>query len=730
MNFRVIFAVISICVIGQLLYGQNPDSIKNIKVEEITITSYRHPSQEIKFLPSVNGTLITEGKKSELITIQDAPLNIAEKSGRQIFGKLPGAFVYDMDGAGNQINIATRGLDPHRSWEYYVSQNGITTNSDIYGYPASHYSAPLESVKQIEIVRGTAALQYGAQFGGAINYVTKQADTTKTIGGEAIFTAGSFGLMSGYVSIGGKIGKWQYNSYYQRRVADGYRDNAKSDAQAQFISVQGQLNSRWNVKAELGRSTYTFRIPGPLTDAQFNANPKQATRSRNYFNPDIYVPSITLQMKAAKGLLFTLTSSAILGARNSIQFIGFADQPDTILASTLQYKNRQVDIDNFHSYNTELKARYDHSFLGLTNVMVAGIRYTQNDLHRRQQGVGTTGTDFDLNVTNNYFGRDIHFKTKNIAFFVENLFKISQRFSVSPGFRVENGKSDMTGRISYLPDEKIPQQVKHYYVLPGISSQFSLSPQLYLYAGYSQAYRPVVLADLIPGSVLEQNDPNIKDAFGYNAEAGIKGKICSWLNVDITAFQLKYNNRIGSLILYNEKGEAYIYKTNIGNSLTNGLEWLSEFRLLENQNARISIFSATTYMQGKYTSGQVRNGNENISIKGNQLETVPIWISRNGLQLAYKKVSCNLQYSYVSSSYSDALNTKTPSANGARGLVPAYDLWDFNLALRINPGTSLKLSLNNLTNELYFTKRPTGYPGQGVWPSDGRSINAAVSIKF
>ena len=117
-------------------------------------------------------------------------------------------------------------------------------------------------------------MQYRAQFGGAINYVTKQADTTKTIGGEAIFTTGSFGLMSGYVSIGGKIGKWQYNSYYQRRVADGYRDNAKSDAQAQFISVQGQLNSRWNVKAELGRSTYTFRIPGPLTDAQFNANPK------------------------------------------------------------------------------------------------------------------------------------------------------------------------------------------------------------------------------------------------------------------------------------------------------------------------------------------------------------------------------------------------------------------------------------------------------------------------
>ena len=91
--------------------------------------------------------------------------------------------------------------------------------------------------------------------------------------------------------------------------------------------------------------------------------------------------------------------------------------------------------------------------------------------------------------------------------------------------------------------------------MPGISSQFSLSPQLYLYAGYSQAYRPVVLADLIPGSVLEQNDPNIKDTFGYNAEARLKVKYALWLNVDITVFQLKYNNRIGSLILYNEKGK-------------------------------------------------------------------------------------------------------------------------------------------------------------------------------
>ncbi|MFX8481484.1 TonB-dependent receptor plug domain-containing protein, partial [Acinetobacter baumannii] len=89
------------------------------------------------------------------------------------------------------LNIATRGLDPHRSWEYNIRQNGILINSDMYGYPASHYSAPMESYEKIELIRGTGSLQYGAQFGGMINYISKKPDTSKTFTFENINTAGS-----------------------------------------------------------------------------------------------------------------------------------------------------------------------------------------------------------------------------------------------------------------------------------------------------------------------------------------------------------------------------------------------------------------------------------------------------------------------------------------------------------------------------------------------------------
>ena len=50
------------------------------------------------------------------------------------------AFSYTIWMVGNQINIASRGLDPHRGWDYNIRKDGVITNSDMYGYPASHYS--------------------------------------------------------------------------------------------------------------------------------------------------------------------------------------------------------------------------------------------------------------------------------------------------------------------------------------------------------------------------------------------------------------------------------------------------------------------------------------------------------------------------------------------------------------------------------------------------------------
>ncbi len=151
----------------------------------------------------------------------------------------------------------------------------------------------MEAVERIEIVRGTGSLQYGAQFGGMLNYVSKAPDTTRAFIFEAVTSAGSFNMLSAYFAVGGSVGKFRYYAYYNKRSSDGYRKDAHTDFDAQSLVLIYEPSRKFNVKAEIARSNYLYRIPGPLTDSMFYADPTQSTRTRNYFNPDIYVPSLT-----------------------------------------------------------------------------------------------------------------------------------------------------------------------------------------------------------------------------------------------------------------------------------------------------------------------------------------------------------------------------------------------------------------------------------------------------
>ena len=714
---------------GHIL-AQTPDTLKDQHLKIITVKAWQAPFQTTDKMPEVHRTYLLAGKKTELISMDATPANVAEKTVRQVFAKIPGAFAYDMDGSGNQLNLSLRGLDAHRSWDMNVRQNGVLLNSDLYGYPASHYNPPLESIERIELVRGTAALQYGAMFGGMLNYTTRQPDTTKAISYENQSAAGSYGLLSSYNAVGGKIGRFTWSTYYYRRTSDGYRDNGRSSSEAQFANLAWQLSEKIQLKAEIARSTYRYQLPGPLNDSMFQADPRQSTRSRSYYSPDILVPSLALDWKIGPRSHFQWITSHLRGDRSSVQFIGTSDRLDAIDPATGLYKPRQVDIDYFNSSTTEARFTHHYHIGRMEATLAAGARMIHNDLNRRQLGKGTTGTDYDLTLTDPNWGRDLHYKTNNVAFFAEQLLRLSPTLSVSPGVRVESGITRMSGTIAALPPDRAQTEIEHRFALLGISFQYTPSQHLRLYGGISQAYRPVVLGEVIPANILEKVDNNLRDSRGYNAELGVQG---DWfeqrLKLHATLFRVQYNNRIGQQALEDASGSTYFLKTNIGDSRTNGLELYVEGVALRTASTYISLYTATALMDGRYDNGQIAQGNTNVDLSVKHIESVPLWTSRNGLQASWKRLNAALQYSVVPETYSDPLNTETPSPNGARGLVPAYSLWDAHIGVQISPGVRFRLSVNNIANLQYFTKRPTIYPAPGVWPSDGRSIVGMVTLR-
>jgi Fe(3+) dicitrate transport protein len=300
-----------------------------------------------------------------------------------------------------------------------------------------------------------------------------------------------------------------------------------------------------------------------------------------------------------------------------------------------------VDVDQFHSYTSELRLRHRYQWGALPATLVTGLQLMRNNLHRSQLGKGTSGTDFDLTLSQPGWGRNLHFITKNIAFFAENRLLLSPRFSLSPGIWLEGGQSNMSGKISYYQAQQLPNTIKHRFPLLGINADYEWRAGHNLYAGFSQAYRPVIFKDIIPASTFERADKNLQDATGYNLEAGYRGQQAAF-TWDISFFQLRYNNRLGNLMQTDAAGEFYILRTNTGNSLTWGLEFFTEYQQQLSLDWHFSAFTSTSVMQARYLQAQVRQGNENVSIKGNQVEGVPRVISRNGMNCVEKQV-----FSYV-----------------------------------------------------------------------------------
>ena len=714
---------------SQVVVAQTDSVMKMRSLDSVVVISYLNQNV-VRPLAPVQGSYIFSGKKTEMIDLTQIPADITNKTGRQVFAKIPGVFVYDMDGAGNQVNIASRGLDPHRGWEFNNRKDGIITNSDMYGYPASHYSMPLESISRIEIVRGTGSLQYGAQFGGMVNYITRQADSTRPISFENISSMGSYNLLSSYNAIGGKLGKVKYYAYLYKKSRDGFRDAEYSKSNAQAIMLTYEPFANFSIRAEWARSKYIYKLPGALTDSMFQADPRRATRNRNFYSPDIHIPSINVNWSISDKTQLQVILSAVLGSRNSVMFDKPTNVFDTINHLTRQFNNRQVDIDNYHSYTGEIRLLHHYYTGSRSHTLTSGIQYMNNDLHRRQMGKGTTGDDYDLSLVEPGWGRDVHLKTNNLALFAENKFELLKDFSIGVGARIELGETDLSGTISYYPNGELPLKIKHEFPLMGVNFSYKPGASTELYGGWSQAYHPMLFKDLIPGSLYEKVDPGIKDADGYNAEFGFRG---SWrfLRWDVNGFLLRYHNRFGTLAETDNTGTFYTYRTNIGNSLSKGAEIFIQADWLLGNRTGLTVFTSTALLDARYTKGTVKSGNSNIDIDGKKVESAPNLITRNGIAIRYRKFSFSTLYSYTASSYADALNTVEPlKSTGAVGLVPSYGLLDINTTFRFSKNLELRFNLNNVLDKQYFTKRPQFYPGPGVWPSEGRNFIGTLVVRL
>ncbi|NJN76980.1 MAG: TonB-dependent receptor [Saprospiraceae bacterium] len=126
-------------------------------------------------------------------------------------------------------------------------------------------------------------------------------------------------------------------------------------------------------------------------------------------------------------------------------------------------------------------------------------------------------------------------------------------------------------------------------------------------------------------------------------------------------------------------------------------------------------------LHGKYTSGT-------SDFVGNKVELIPPFSIKTGLNFKYKTFKIAYQFAYTAEHFTDATNAIFV-ADATRGLIPAYNVHDLSLAYSYKR-FKLQTGINNLTNNLYFTRRAVAYPGPGIIPSDGRNFYVTFGVKI
>ncbi len=645
----------------------------------------------------------------------DAPVNIVE-----------------YDGAGLQLGIGGRGLNPKRTAHYNTRQNGYEISADALGYPETYYTPPGEAIDEIGLLRGAASLQYGPQFGGMINFKLKDgpSDAKKSFEFITNNKYGSYNQFHSFNSIATRKNKLKTYSFYHLKTGDGWRDNSSYDSHTGYVGLSYQANKKLNLQLQLTNHQYIAQQAGGLTDKQFSENPQQSFRERNWFNVDWNIAALILHYKIDKNSWINSKSFAVLASRNSVGFLENSTRID-------DNGNRLLISGDFHNIGNETRWIKRYKIKQKHAALISGFRLYKG-WAKTSQALGSKGSDanFSLSKTPEY--SHYLFPSANASAFVENTFFLNKNFYLTPGYRFEYIRTETDGYFNQYvinnandtlqtinqPNQTLKERNIHLF---GTGLTYNAGKRGKWIANVSKNFRSVNFSDInivIPSFKV---DPNIEDEKGYTADLTYSK---SWKNnafLSVTGYMLHYSNRIGVIWQTDETTfDTYQYRTNVSASRTVGMEltnWvnLSKLTSLNDSIHKLNLQTNATFNNAKYID-------KDAIVYGNLVEMVPALTLKSSLTYEYKNWLVSGLVNFQTQQFSEATNA-TESTTGLYGMIPTFYVVDAKIGYNFKK-VKLQFSANNLTDVKYFTQRANSYPGPGIIPSEGRTYWASVIFKL
>ncbi|MES2178859.1 MAG: TonB-dependent receptor [Gemmatimonadota bacterium] len=234
----------------------------------VTVTSTRAPASIL-----TTPLAITKITAAELRSVNGYGLEDA-------LSKVPGVIAQSRYGT-SDVRLIIRGFGARGAGDRSNAGTSRGVRVLLDGFPETEPDGrtafdqiDLAAAQSVEVVRSNASSVWGNAAGGVVNVLTMPTSTTSIIDAQPIF--GGYGLARYAVRASAPLGNGTAWLAFTNSTFDGYRKH--SDARRTMLNagVSGMISDHTKLGIFLSAANNLMRIPGPLTQAQFDADPMQA----------------------------------------------------------------------------------------------------------------------------------------------------------------------------------------------------------------------------------------------------------------------------------------------------------------------------------------------------------------------------------------------------------------------------------------------------------------------
>lgn len=675
-----------------VLWGQIPNSKDSItKLDEVIILE----------------SLVQ--KKAEGITPSD-------RIGAQVFAnyspvdavsainQIPG--VYVLSGALNTNRITIRGIGARTLFgtdklRLYYNDIPITDGSGF----SSIEAFDLESLHQIEVVKGPKATTYGSNLGGAILLQSKEALGAST-NFRNNFTVGSYNLVKNSFSFSHKDQTFSLSVNYDHLTTDGFRENNQFERDALLINGAYHLNQKSSLGFLLNYVDYTAQIPSTLGITDFIENPKQAA----------------FTWGEAQG--FEANKYSLVGLYHTYDFSEKLQNTTSIFYTYLDhFEPRPFGIlDEFtHGFGFRTRFNGDLPLFSKTSSYTFGAELYKDEynwsefenLYLENNGNGSLQGDI--------FAKNKEFRTQ-LSSFASLLIPLNDRLNAQIGVNINKTTYNFRDLFNDVANKSARRDFKPI-VLPSFTLNYVPSENQTFYANVSRGYsNPTLEETLTPTGVI---NPDIQQETGVNYELGSTLYVArKKLLINAAIYQMDIRN----LLVAQRIGDDQFVGKNAGKTKHQGLEIAANYALTLASNIQLNPFVNYTYNRHNFID--FVDGENDFS--GNELTGVPKHRVTSGMQAKFfNDFYWNTVHQFVgeipltdaNTLYSDAFNVFNTKIGFQKKLSSNLHL---NAQLGINNIFDVRYAQSVLINTQAFGGNEPRY----FYPGNDRNYFTSLQLRY